>query len=245
MKKILPIFFMAALLCSASNSFGQEREKILAESEVKDVFAKKFRWGLSWNQYWGSITGTDLPREYFAKPCMGTTLRAQYNFLPFLGASVGFGFQQRGSGIINDDKVGGAFTHPWEEPMYDADSTYRERLRFKGWEVPVALELRTPTDVVKGVRLSGSAGVSWYASSEVKTYFLSVEDGYHKITDVSNDYLKNDIAMQLSIGADINAGGSCVLQAHFIYTKSTNNVYLTGTGDGRLKTIGFRISCLF
>ena len=81
MKKILPILFVSALLCSSTNSFGQEREKILAESEVKDVFEKKFRWGLSWNQYWGTITGTNLPREYFAKPLMGTTLRAQYHFL--------------------------------------------------------------------------------------------------------------------------------------------------------------------
>src|SRR5688572_12916371 len=112
MKKILPIFFVSALLCGTTRSFAQEREAILAEAAVPDVFAKKFRWGLSWNQYWGSITGTDLPREYFAKPLMGTTLRAQYHFLPFLGASVGFGFQQRGSGVINDDKVGGAFTHP-------------------------------------------------------------------------------------------------------------------------------------
>jgi hypothetical protein len=233
------------MLGSATSSLAQETEAILAQSEVKDVFTKKFRWGLSWNQYWGSIVGNDLPREYFAKPCIGTTLRAQYNFLPFLGASVGFGFQQRGSGIINDDKVGGAFSHPWEQPKYDTDSTYLERLRFNAWEIPVAIELRTPMDIVKGVRLSGSAGVSWYRSTTVKTYFLSVADGYHTITDVSKDYLNNDLAMQLSLGADINAGGSCILQAHFIYTKSTNNVYLNGTGDGRLKTIGFRISCLF
>lgn len=244
MNRITQILF-ACVMCTGANSFGQDRESILKESETRNVFAKKFSWGLSWNQYWGSIVGTDLPREYFAKPCMGTTLRLQYYVLPFVGASVGFGFQQRGSGVINEDNVGGAFTHPWEEPQYDGDSTYRERLRFRGWEVPIAIELRTPMDIVKGVRLSGSAGISWYTSSEVKTYFLSVEDGYHKITDVSNDYLKSDVALQLSAGADINAGNACVLQVHFIYTKSSSNVYLTGTGVGQLKTVGFRVSCLF
>jgi hypothetical protein len=176
---------------------------------------------------------------------MGTTFRVQSYLLPFVGASIGFGFQQRGSGIINAEKGGGAFTHPWEVPQYDADSTYRERLRFESWEVPIAIERRTPVDLVRGVRLSGSAGISWYNSSDVKTYFLSVEDGYHKITDVSDDYLKSDVALQLSAGADISAGGSCVLQVHFIYSKSSSNVYLTGTGDGRLKTVGFRVSCLF
>src|SRR5690349_18482785 len=166
MKKILTFLTVIVLLGSFGRVMAQDRESILKESEVRDVFQKKFTWGLSWNQYWGSIVGTNLPREYFAKPCMGTTLRAQYFPLPFVGASIGFGFQQRGTGIINEDKYGGAFTHPWEQPQYDADSTYRERLRFRAWEVPIALELRTPMDIVKGVRLSGSAGISWYKSSE-------------------------------------------------------------------------------
>ena len=244
MKKIITLA-IAIVLSGASKVSAQTAEEILKEAEVKDVFQKKLRWGLSWNQYWGSIVGSNLPREYFAKPCMGTTLRLQYHPLSFIGASVGFGFQQRGSGVINEDKVGGAFTHPWEIPQYDADSTYRERLRFRGWEIPIALELRTPMDILHGVRISGSAGISWYTSSEVKTFFLSVEDGYHQITDVSDDYHKSDIALQLSGGFDINAGGAAILQVHFIYTKSSSNVYNTGLSDGRLKTVGFRVSCLF
>lgn len=244
MKRIisaLAICFVAAII----PSFSQDRESILKESEIRNVFEKRFRWGVSWNQYWGTIKGSNLPAEYFDKPCIGFNIHAAYYPMNFIGAKVGFGLQQRGAGILNPDNFGGAFTHPWELPQYDADSTYRERLRFNTIEIPVTLELRTPMDVIPGVRLSGSAGVAWYTSKDIYDIFLSVEDGYHRITDVSAGYRKSDIALQLSGGADINAGEACILQVHFVYTKAGSNVYQSGPGDGRLTTYGFRVSWLF
>ncbi len=242
------MFFSLALLptevFSQQNKEVSEKEKILAEADVKDVFEKKIRWGISWNQYWSTIKGSNLPKTYFTKPSMGFNVRAEYYPFPFVGIGVGFGLQQRGAGIINPDNYGAPFSHPWDTP-YDRDSTYRERLRFNTVEVPVTLLLRTPKDVIKGVRLSAAAGVVFVRVSKVNTIFQSPEDGYHLITVVSDDYIKNDLAYQLSAGTDISAGESCILQVHFVYTQGTKNIYVTDPGDGKLQTFGFRVAWLF
>lgn len=222
---------------------AQTKESILQEAQPPKVFDQKLYWGLSWNQYWGKITGTGLPETYFAKPCIGFNVRAEYFILPFLGIGVGAGFQQRGTGVINPDNYGGAFTHPWDPPLYDADSTYRERRRFKTRELPITLLLRVP--ITDDLRLSAAAGVVFMRVTGVTNYFLSVEDGYHKIDDFSADYYKQDLGYQLSIGPEINAGESCILQVHFVYTKGTKNVFQSGTGDGRATAFGFRVACLF
>ena len=221
-----------------------EKEKILAEADVKNVFAKKFRWGFSWNQYWSTIKGNNLPKTYFVKPSVGFNVRAEYYPISFIGVGAGFGVQQRGAGIKNIDNYGAPFTHPWNTP-YDRDSTYRERLRFNTIEIPVTILLKTPKDVIKGVRLSAAAGLVFVKVDWVDDIFLSPEDGYHQITPVSKDYIANDLAYQLSFGTDINAGESCVLQVHFVYTKGTKNIYLTDPGDGRLQTFGVRVAWLF
>jgi hypothetical protein len=241
MKKSLLII---ALACIASAyTQAQTKESILGEAAEQDVFNKKFYWGLSWNQYWGKIKGSNLPETYFNKPCIGFNLRAEYYILPFLGIGAGFGYQQRGTGIITPDNYGGAFTHPWEEPMYDADSTYRNRLRFKTLELPITILLRVP--IVKGLQLSGAAGVVLMRVNGATDYFLSVEDGYHKITDITSDYLKSDMGYQISIGPEIDAGTSCVLQVHFVYTSGTKNVFANGASNGTQQTFGFRAACLF
>jgi hypothetical protein len=244
MKRFFYLSFLLLGLLHAGDALGQVKEKILAEADGKKLFDKKFRWGISWNQYWGIINGNNLPQKYFSKPCIGFNLRAEYYPLSFIGIGAGLGIQQRGAGIINPDNYGGAYTHPWIIPQ-DADSTYRERLRFNTIELPITLLLRTPKDVIKGMRVSAGAGVVFTRVSWAKDVFLSVEDGLHKITDVSKDYSPSDIGYQLSVGSDINAGESCILQVHFVYTKGGKNIYRTGSGVGRLETYGFRVAWLF
>ena len=248
MKKFSYLTIILLLSLSSQIVFSQEKdevkEQILAEGNVKNVFDKKFRWGISWNQYWSTIKGSNLPETYFAKPSVGLNLRAEYYFFSFAGVGAGFGVQQRGAGIITQDNYGGSFTHPWE-PNYDPDSTYRLRLRMNTIEVPITLLLRTPFDVVKGVRLSGALGVVWIKNGYVKTFFNKPEDGFHTITDVSKDYLSNDLAVQASLGADINAAESCVLQVHFVYSKGTENIYKTGTSNGQTELYGVRVAWLF
>lgn len=239
-------FYLVILLFGLlfQEAIAQEKEKILAEADPKKMFEKKFRWGISWHQSWGTIKGDNLPREYFAKPCVGASLRAEYYPLPFIGVGLGFGVQQRGAGIINTDNYGGSFTHPWE-PNYDPDSTYRQRLRMNTIDIPVTLLLRTPKDIIKGVRLSGAVGLVYIKNEYVKDFFNKPEDGFHIITDVSGDYISRDLGYQMSLGADINAAESCVFQFHLVYSKGTKNVYKTGSGNGQTETYGFRVAWLF
>lgn len=249
MKQIAYLMLFSLVLLSnealsQENKEVSEKDRILAEGDAKNTFAKKFRWGISLNQYWGNIKGSNLPKTYFTKPSIGFNARAEFYPLSFVGIGAGFGVQQRGAGILNPDNYGAPFTHPWDTP-YDRDSTYRERLRFNTFEVPVTLLLRTPKDVIKGVRLSAAAGVVFVRVNWVNTIFQSPEDGYHQISVVSDDYIKNDLAYQLSLGADINAGESCVLQVHFVVTKGTKNIYITDPGDGKLQTFGVRVAWLF
>lgn len=243
--KTMKYIITSVLFFSLLSGFAQTKEEIIAQGEQKDVFEKKVRLGLSWHQYWGTIKGSNLPKEYFAKPCVGASLRAEYYPLSFVGIGVGFGVQQRGAGIINEDKTGGTFSHPWFGAQDNTeDSTYRERLRMNTIEVPITLLLRTPKDVVKGMRLSAAAGIVWIKNDYVKDFWHKPEDGFHTIINVENDYIKQDLGYQASLGADIDAGQS-IFQVHFVYTKGTKNIYKTGTGDGRVETYGFRVAWLY
>ena len=210
-----------------------------------DPFSRKFRLGLTGNQLWGTIRGNNLPETYFGKPCLGWGLKAEYYPLSFLGISAGAGFQQRGAGIITPDKSGGSFTHPWEYPQFDPDSTYRRRLRVGTFEIPVALLLRSPKDLIRGVRPSASIGISLVRVRNVHDFFMSVEDGYHTDIIVTPQYTSWDLATTCSAGVDIDAGGAGVLQVHLVYTKGTRNIYATGAGDGQLVTYGFRLAWLY
>lgn len=224
---------------------AQNKQADKLSEKRSNPFEKKFRWGISGNQYWGNIKGQSLPETYFAKPCIGYNLRTEYYPVSFVGISVGAGFQQRGAGIINPDKSGGSFTHPWENLPFDPDSTYRERLRFYTIEVPVALIIRSPKDLIKGVRPSASVGLNFIKVKQVRDVFLSVEDGFHSDVPVTADYLNRDLGYQFSFGADIDAGGSGLFQVHLVYTKGTKNIYNAGQGNGTLVTYGFRVSWLY
>lgn len=244
MKKNFYLLTLLSIFGLATQGNSQDRDSIVAESNLKSVFEKKFNWGISYHQYWGIVKGTNLPSEYFAKPCFGGSLRAEYYPLSFVGAGVGFGIQQRGAGIKNLDNYGSSFTHSWE-PNYDPDSTYRERLRMSTLEVPLSLLLRTPKDIVRGVRLSGSIGVLWIVNTNVKDFWHRPEDGFHTTIDVSDNYIRNDFGYQASFGVDINAAESCVFQVQLVYTRGSDNVYKTAAADGHTETYGVRVSWLF
>ena len=224
-------------------------QKITSSSSGKlesaNPFGKKLSFGVSWNQYWGTIKGNNLPETYFSKPCIGYNLLLQYFPVSFLGIGIGGGFQQRGAGIITPDKSGGSFTHPWETPVGDPDSTYRRRIRYNAMELPVTILLRMPKDIIRGVRPSAAIGFAFVRSRAVHDFFFSVEDGFHSDKLVTKDYASRDLATQFSIGADIDAGGGSILQAHLVLTKGTKNVFTMNQGDGRMETIGFRVAFLY
>ena len=297
MKKIICLFVIVASVPTLNAQVKKQfptKEKILAMADVKTLAEKKFRWGISWNQYWTTISGSELPKvsainfpadpitgitdlkgvpinpstrqaldlpnssskALFWKPSIGFTIMTEYYFRPFIGVGVGVGMQQRGTGIINPDKSGGSFSNPWlvgkNGVQGDRDSTYRERLRFNSFDIPVSLLLKTPKEIIKGVKLSASIGALFVISDYVNDVFLSVEDGFHKEKDLTDSYNLNDVGLQLSLGPEINVG-TTRLQVHFIYAKGTSNVFKkgpnsifgNGSENGKHETIGFRVAWLF
>lgn len=243
MKKLIYLLLLFSVYAQAQESLTAG-EKILAEGEPRNMFNKKFYWGLSHNIYWSSIKGDNLPDKYIFKPSLGFNLRAEYYLTPFAGISAGVGLQQRGAAVVNPDYSGGAFAHPWTYPLGDPDSTYREKIRFNTIEVPVTLLVRTPKDVVKGVRLSAAVGLIFIHMSRVNNPFLDVEGGMHTVNYITSQYLENDLGYQYSAGADINAGQT-ILQVHWVVTRGGKNIYAINQGDGRQVTTGLRVSWLF
>lgn len=241
---------LCCILLAAVVAHSQTMNSIKAEEFEQKPFAKKVRWGVSFNLYWTQFRGNNLPASYFAKPSLGINIRAEYYVTSFLGLGAGFGYQQRGAGIINPDNSGGAFSHPWivttNGVQGDVDSTYLEKLRFNTLELPVTLLLRTPKDVVKGIRISGAAGIIYMYNIEANDVFQSIVDGFHKSTDVTGQYIRHDLGFQLSAGFDIDAGGNgAVFQLHFVYNEGVGNVFAAGQGTGTQVAYGIRFACLF
>jgi len=238
----LSAFFLLVIVPGTS---AQDKETILAEGDSREIFEKKFRWGISYHQYWSTITGDNLPKNYFLKPSLGFNIRAEYYFNSFLGIGAGFGVQQRGAGVINQDNYGGSFSHPWIKPNGDIDSTYTQKLRFNTLEVPLTLLLRTPKNVIKGVRLSAAAGIIYIHNYQTNDVWVDVGTGNHLDNFVTDDYTRNDLGYQISFGPEINAGESNLIQVHFVYTQGTKNIYAVGQGEGRQVTLGVRVAWLF
>jgi hypothetical protein len=237
-------------------AFSQQKlkEKILAEGALKNAFDKKFRWGVSFNQYFSTIKGKDIKDAYFTKPSIGFNFRAEYYFTSFIGIGLGAGFQQRGAGIVNTDLTGGAFAHPWifvDTPdgykSGNPDSTHLERLRVNTIEFPLTLLLRTPKDFLQqGMRVSGAVGPTFLHTVSVNQTYQSIVDGFHPYNWVTDNYTANQFGLQASMGLDIDSGGGTSLfQVHFVYTQSLGNVYAKGQADGRHTTFGVRLAWLF
>ena len=256
MKKIIQLSSFLILLLLSQEVFSQQnvKQKIMGEGTLKVALDKKFHWGISYQQYWSTITGEQVKSTYFIKPSIGFNLRAEYYFNSFIGVGVGVGFQQRGAGINNGDVTGGAFSKPWifvDTPegarSGDPDSTHLERLRFSTIEFPVTLLLRTPKDFLQqGMRLSGAVGPTFIHTSRVNQTYQSIVDGFHPYNWVTDNYVRNQLGLQASVGLDIDSGGgTSVFQVHFVYTQTLSNVYAKGQADGRLATFGVRFGWLF
>jgi hypothetical protein len=238
------------LMFPAAVAGAQTLSSIRAEESAKSPFEKNFRMGVSFNIYWTKFRGPDLPSTYYAKPSLGMNIRAEYYFTSFLGVGAGFGYQQRGTGVINPDETGGAFSHPWvvnkNGVQGDPDSTYLQKIRFNTLEFPVTVLLRTPNEVIKGVRLSAAAGLIYLYNIEANDVYQSIVDGFHKDTPVTADYVRHDLGYHFSFGADIDAGTSgTIFQLHLVYNEGLKNVFAAGQGTGTQAAYGLRLACLF
>ena len=222
------------LLLLSGSVVAQEFSKP-KETIPQSAFDKKFRWGFTYTQSWSTIKGSSLPQNYFTKQSIGLQVSVEYFPLKFLGFSLGAGYQQRGTGI-KDLNVG------------PVDSTYRDRLRFNTFEFPIAVILRTPKDVLKGLRLSGSLGLVPIINRNSRDAKISLEPNVadlDHVKDVSNNYFKNDFAIQFTVGPEIDMAASQVIKIQFYYSMGTTNVFSTGQGTGHNQNTGIRLSWMF
>ena len=227
------------LLCALEivpSAMGQ----VPLEKKERNGFEKKFLWGVAYQQCWSTIRGNSLPVDYFSKPSLGFSVSAEYHPLSFIGIGVGAGYQQRGAGVLHHNTLPSTVLRP--------DSTHLERLRFNTLEFPVSIFLRTPKDIIKGVRIGGSISAVPMVNLHSRDVFVDVEPSVRDtdvVKDVSSSYFKRDIAYQFSFGPEIETGNSGIIKLHFLYSVGTTNVYRSGQGTGHNQTIGLRLAILF
>lgn len=231
MKILMSIVILSISVAARSQQFVAPKD-----DEKSSAFEKKIIWGFTFTQSWSTLSGSDLPKTYFAKPSVGLLASVEYFPKSFIGVSAGFGFMQRGAGMQN------VFTPGL------ADSTYRERLRFSTFELPLSVILRTPKYLLRGMRLSASAGivpVLMYAAYDTKVSIEPNISNLDKSTDVSDNYFKNDLALQFSAGPEIDMASKQVIKIHFYYSQGTANVYTASQGQAHTQNIGLRLAWMF
>lgn len=202
---------------------------------VATGFDKRFRWGFTYTQGWSTIEGSSLEADYYTKPSIGAGFSAEYFPKSFIGIGLGVAYQQRGAGVRASQTSG------------LPDTANNIRLRFNTVEVPVSITLRTPMDIVRGVRLSGSLAympVFNLSSKEVFNVLVPSIRDENVVQDVSSSYFKSDAAYQFSIGPEF-LSGTGIFRVHFFSSKGSTNVYKTGAGTGQNHLSGIKLTVIF
>lgn len=241
MKAFGIILFLFAAGLAAAQNYKPLAYTPPKEAHRKDSVQRKIFFGVSLQQYWGKFLDSNYPKPVFWKPCLGISARIEYYPVPWIGVGVGVGIQQRGTGLINPDKSGtsfGASGNPSE-----TDSTHLERIRSATLEMPMTLLARSPFEIVKNVRLSGSLGIVFLRVVSVQDVWLSPADGNHKKTDISDQFNSNGLGFFASAGPEICADKTR-FQLHFVYSKSVSNIYKTDY-HAKWGTMGIRLAWLF
>jgi len=218
---------------------AQDKRDIKAE-DSPDFFARrKLRYGIAWQNSWSSLVGSNLPAKYFYKPSLAVKIQADYYFNQNWGLNVGIAYQQRGAGIISPDGV---------KEVGNADSTYRLRLRFNSFELPVLLLWRQAQPTIGGTRLVIGLGAVPALIARSGTIFNSVEDGFHILENVSAQYRRFDMLGQLQAGFDINAADASLLQVQLYYQQGFINAYKSSTfanAKGYSSNWGIKLAFMF
>jgi hypothetical protein len=191
-------------------------------------------WGLVFNNGWSSISNTP---DGFYKPSLGGGVRLDYYFTKNMGLSLGVNFQQRGTGLKTPD---------YDSSLGNADSTNRLRLRFNCLDLPVSFLYRSNALFGgKGVKLILGAGITPQFNLKANRIFISAEDGFHDIQDVSKDYYAFDAPLNASAGFLVNAGNSSAFLVDLFAQFGLVNVYEKTSQSGQNRYFGIRIAWLF
>jgi hypothetical protein len=229
MKKIIIVI---TFLFGVNLAYGQA--PTIEKPEPKE---DKFRWGFTFLNVWSDVKGTTP--ETFSKPSLGGNVKVEYYPFDFLGFTAGVGYQQRGYGVILPDT---GFVAP-------SINTYRNRIRMNSVEFPIGLILKTPKPIAGGSTwLMASVGVSPLYMFEANDVYLSVEDGFHIVKDVTNSFNQSDVPIFVSIGPEIDTSAG-FLQVQLIGSFGTSEIYTDVNNPngyfGKNRYLGFSIGCTF
>lgn len=195
---------------------------------------KKLFLGFNFYQNFSSIDNSNST-TYFRKPSVGLGIISEYYITKNIGVSVGLNFMQRGAGIKLPDS---------DKSIGNPDSTYRLRLRFNTFDLPIHLFYKLPLKNTNK-RIHLGVGVAPVYNFKTTQIFNSVEDGFHTIEDKTNQYYKTDIEYQASIGVDFTLNKQSMFQLHLIGSSGRNNIFVNNLNNGKSNFFGLKLTCLY
>jgi hypothetical protein len=229
MKKL---FIILLFVFGVTLAYGQE--KAAEKTEPKH---DKLRWGFSFLNVWSDVKGTTP--DLYTKPSLGGTLKVEYYPVEFLAITAGIGYQQRGYGLILPDT---GFVAP-------SINTYRNRIRTNNVEFPIGLILKTPKPIAGGSTwLTATVGISPLRMFEASDVYLSVEDGFHVVKDVTTSFSKSDAPLFVSFGPEISTSAG-FLQVQLIGSFGSKEVFTDINNakgySAKNRFFGVSIGCTF
>ena len=219
-KNYFIIFIFLGFIVS---SFAQTAKNELVDSSR---FDKKWLYGGSFQSLWTNFIGNDLAADYFFKPSVGGNLLAEFHLNNKFGIGGGIGFQNRGAGRITLD---------FDKSLGNADSTHRAHYRVRSIEFPIYAMFKSPIRNSQQVRFSAKIGAIYSWNMRTSFIFHSVEDGFHDIQNLTEDFYKSQFLFNGSLGIDINAGDAAIFQIHLLLQQGTGNIFNNPTIFGSSK----------
>jgi hypothetical protein len=229
MKKLLIIL---TIVFGTTLAYGQEKAPEAAKPKHD-----KFRWGFTFMNVWSDVQGSTP--DLYTKPSLGGIVKVEYYPVEFLGITAGVGYQQRGYGLILPDT---GFVAP-------SLNTYRNRIRTNNLEFPIGLILKTPKPIAGGSTwLTANVGISPLRMFEANDVYLSVEDGFHIVNDVTTSFNRSDSPVFVSFGPEIDTSAG-YLQIHLIGSFGSKELFTDVNNpkgySGKNRFIGLSIGCTF
>ncbi len=200
-------------------SFSCLINSALASARVSaqdNPFNRKLIWGGVFQLAKNGMEGTQLPGTFFYKPGTGLGVLLEYYPVKWLGFGCGVGYSSKGPGKINPD---------YDQSLGNPDSTFREHYYFRTLDAPIFLSLRGPDLLSEKVRISSRIGTGFSKNFRSTNVFHSVEDGFHKVQNVTNDFYNTDIYTYCALGLDFNSGTHTLFQIHAFWQRGYKNVF--------------------
>lgn len=216
--------------------FGQKRDTIQPD------LRQKHKWwyvGAGFTNSWTSFNSYTQENLFF-KPSLGGYVLAEFYPIKYVGFQTGFGFTQRGAGILLPD------LHS-EPDGSDADSTYRMRLRTNNFYFPVAIVLKTP-ELFKNFRISATGGIAPSYVFGSHRVMQDTDGGFHNYTEVNENFKKWDVNIHASLGIEFMGGFGCIFRMHALAHWGTLSAYRypgAGNYSGKNVLYGIQLTVLY